>query len=93
MKRMVLLFVLVGSVWAQILYNPHEAGVPLLKTERGVCIAVKNGTPVQILGGPYTVEEVLGRGSAVELPGIYKVKILEGKCKGTIGYVLGTHLK
>ena len=93
MRSLLILFLSFVLASAQVLYNSKENGVPILKTEGGECMAVVNGTRIQILGGPYTHEEVLGGKIAVEMPRIYKIKILEGKCKNIIGYTLEIYIK
>ena len=94
MKNLLILLLSFALAFSQILYNPREEekGVPILRTEEERCMAVANGTRIQILGGPYTYKEVLGRDVAVGMPKIYKVKILEGECKDVIGYVLEIHI-
>jgi len=88
------LFVLLLSLsFAGVLFNPEEEVVPLLKSEPGECYAVANGTRVSVLEGPLAGNEALGYRLKVEAFEVYKVRILEGKCKDTVGYVLKAHLK
>lgn len=87
MKTAIVLgFLLFGSVFGEVLYDPSGSYVKVLKPSERGCFLVKNGTEAEVIGGPYSLEEV-GLFLEMKEKAFYLVRITEGACKGVTGFV------